>query len=78
MPPSLSQPSQTTTPAAARARLQRLQGERLMAADAGLDPASRYIGHLEAAIAGARTAYVLSAVTEIAALRAAFDGALHG
>jgi hypothetical protein len=77
MPPSLFPPPQTT-PAAARARLARLQAERFMAADAGLDPACRYIGHLEAAIAGARTAYVTSAVGEIAALRAELDGPLHG
>ena len=77
MPPSLSRTPETT-PAHARARLLRLQGERLMAADAGVDPASAYITHLEAAIAGARTAYVTTAVVEIAALRAAFDGPLHG
>jgi hypothetical protein len=77
MPPSLFSPPQPT-PAAARARLTRLQAERFMAAEAGLDPASRYIGHLEAAIAGARTAYTTSAVVEIAALRAGFDGPLRG
>jgi hypothetical protein len=77
MPPLLSQAAQTT-PAAARARLARLQGERFMAAEAGVDPASRYIGHLEAAIADARTAYVTCAVAEIAALRAGFAGPLHG
>ena len=77
MPPSISQ-SPETTPADARARLLRLQGERLMAADAGVDPASAYITHLEAVIAGARTALVTRSVVEIAALRAAFDGPLHG
>lgn len=77
MPPSLSQTPETT-PADARARLLRLQAERLAAADAGVDPASRYIGHLEAAIADAHAAFVTSAVVEIAALRAGFDGPLHG
>ena len=77
MPPSLSQ-SPETTPAGARARLLRLQGERLMAADAGVDPASAYIAHLEAAIAGARTELVTRSVIEIAVLRAGLDGALHG
>ena len=77
MPPSLSQ-SPETTPADARARLLRLQAERLMAADAGVDPGSAYISHLEAAIAGARTALVTRSVIEIAALRAAFDGRLEG
>ena len=77
MPPSLSQ-SPETTPAEARARLLRLQGERLMAADAGVDPASAYMSHLEAAIADARTELVTRSVVEIAALRATFDGALQG
>jgi hypothetical protein len=77
MPPSLSQ-SPETTPADARARLLRLQAERLTATEAGVDPASTYIGRLEAAIASARTDLVLRSVTEIAALRAAFDGAQHG
>jgi hypothetical protein len=77
MPHSLSQ-SPETTPADARARLLRLQGERLMAADAGVDPASAYISHLDAAIAGARADLVTRSVIEIAALRAAFDGTLHG
>ena len=77
MPPSLSQ-SPETTPADARARLLRLQAERLMATEAGVDAASTYVGHLEAAIASARTELVLRSVTEIAALRAAFDGPRHG
>jgi hypothetical protein len=77
MPPSLSRTPETT-PAHARARLLRLQGERLMAADAGVDPASAYIAHLEAAIAGARTDLVTRSVVEIAGLRAAFDGPLEG
>jgi hypothetical protein len=77
MPHSLSQ-SPETTPADARARLLRLQAERLMAAEAGVDPASAYISHLDAAIAGARTALITRSVVEIAALRAAFDGPLRG
>ena len=77
MPPTSSQ-SPETTPAGARARLLRLQGERLMAADAGVDPARAYIGHLEAAIAGAHTELITRSVVEIAALRAGFDGPLHG
>jgi hypothetical protein len=77
MPPSLSQ-SPETTPADARARLLRLQAERLMATEAGVDAASTYVGRLEAAIASARTELILRSVTEIAALRAGFDGPLHG
>ncbi len=77
MPPTHSQ-SPETTPADARARLLRLQAERLVAADAGLDPACAYLGHLEAAIADAHTQLVTRSVVEIAALRAGFDGALQG
>jgi hypothetical protein len=78
MPPSASTQSADTSPADARSRLLRLQAERLEAADAGLDPASRYRRHLDAAIADARTGYVTAAVTEIAALRAALGAALQG
>ena len=77
MPPSLSQTPETT-PADARARLLRLQAERMMATDAGVDPASAYIFHLEAAIDSARTALITRSLVEIAALRAGFDGPLHG
>lgn len=77
MPPAFPQ-SPETTPADARARLLRLQAERLVAADSGLDPACAYVGHLEAAIADAHTALVTRSVIEIAGLRASFDGALHG
>jgi hypothetical protein len=78
MPPSASTQRADTSPADARARLLRLQAERLEAADAGLDPASRYRRHLDAAVADARTAYVTAAVTEIAALRAALGAAPQG
>ena len=77
MPPITPQ-SPETTPADARARLLRLQAERLVAADAGLDPACAYLGHLEAAIADAHTQLVTRSVIEIAALRAGFDGTLQG
>jgi hypothetical protein len=77
MPPTFPQ-SPETTPADARARLLRLQAERLVATDAGLDPACAYLGHLEAAIADAHTELVTRSVVEIAALRASIDGALHG
>jgi hypothetical protein len=77
MPPASFQ-SPETTPADARARLLRLQAERLAAADAGLDPACAYLSHLDAAIADARTQLVTRSVVEIAALRASFDGARHG
>jgi hypothetical protein len=78
MPHSASIQRADTSPADARSRMLRLQAERLEAADAGLDPASRYLQHLDAAVAGARTAYVTAAVTEIAALRAALGAASQG
>jgi hypothetical protein len=78
MPPSASIQSADTSPADARSRLLRLQAERLEAADAGLDPTSRYLQHLDAAVADARTAYVTAAVTEIASLRAALGSAPQG
>jgi hypothetical protein len=78
MPPSASLQRADTSPADARARLLRLQAERHEAAAAGLDPASRYLHHLNAAVADAETAYVTAAVTDVAALRAALGAPLQG
>jgi uncharacterized protein involved in exopolysaccharide biosynthesis len=77
MPRSRSQEVPRTV-AGARARLTRLQAERHEARAGGVDPASRYMEHLDAAVAEARVAYVISAVTEIAALRAELDGVHAG
>jgi hypothetical protein len=62
----------------ARSRLVRLQAERLMAREAGVDPASTYFIRLEAAIACARADVVLRSVVKIAELRAIFSGRLEG
>lgn len=57
----------TTTDA--RARLLRLQAERMTALEAGVQEPSPYMARLCEAIAEARDHYTLSAVVEIAALR---------
>jgi hypothetical protein len=62
----------------ARIELQRLQAERLDAADAGLGANEIYMADLETDIAASRVAYVALAVTEIATLRAELDGPLLG
>jgi hypothetical protein len=77
MPPSVTHRAETT-PADARARLLRLQAERLEVSSAGVSPSAVYLRHLDAAIAVARRQYVVSAVTEIAALRAGLGAPLHG
>jgi hypothetical protein len=53
----------------ARARLIRLQAERLTAVEAGVRDPSPYMTRLSEAIADAREEYTRTAVTEIAALR---------
>jgi hypothetical protein len=53
----------------ARARLIRLQAERLTALEAGVPEPSPYMMRLSEAIAEARDDYALRAVIEIAALR---------
>lgn len=53
----------------ARARLIRLQAERLAALEAGAQEPSPYMARLSDAIARARRDYTLLAVAEIAALR---------
>jgi hypothetical protein len=62
----------------ARIELQRLQAERLDAADAGLGANEIYMADLETDIAASRVAFVALAVTEIATLRAELDGPLLG
>jgi hypothetical protein len=62
----------------ARIELQRLQAERLDAADAGLGANEIYMADLETDIAASRVAFVALAVTEIATLRAELDGPLVG
>jgi hypothetical protein len=62
----------------ARIELQRLQAERLDAADAGLGANEIYMADLETDIAASRVAFVALAVTEIATLRAELGGPLLG
>jgi hypothetical protein len=65
-----------TSSADARSRLLRLQSERFEVSRHASCPT--YLGHLDAAIAGARTTYVTAAVTEIASLRRTLGAALTG
>ncbi len=67
-----------TTAGDARARLRRLQAERIDAAEAGLGHNALYMVALENDIAASRAVYVGLAVTEIATLRAQLGGPLVG
>ena len=62
----------------ARARLIRLQAERLTALEAGAQEPSPYMDRLSEAIAEARDAYTLGAVVEIAALRTDLGSSVVG
>ena len=62
----------------ARARLIRLQAERLTALELGVASPSPYVDRLDAAIEDARTDYVVRAVIEIALLRESLAGAADG
>ena len=70
----------TTAPTAAdrRRHLEGLNAERSAATLAGLGTNREYMGDLEDEIAAEQHAYVATAVTEIATLRALLSGALHG
>ena len=58
----------------ARLELQRLQAERIDAAEAGLGDNDIYMADLDTDIEASRVAYVALAVTEIATLRAELSG----
>jgi hypothetical protein len=62
----------------AKARLIRLQAERMAALEAGVSEPSPYMTRLSAAIADARMEYTMSAVTEIAALHSELSGLVLG
>jgi hypothetical protein len=62
----------------AKARLIRLQAERMAALDAGVQQQSPYLRRLADAIDDARVEYTTSAVTEIAALRSELTGFVVG
>jgi hypothetical protein len=66
----------TTTDA--KARLIRLQAERMTAVEAGVQAPSPYMDRLSDAIAEARTEYTMSAVVEIAALHTDLAGFVNG
>ncbi|MEA2194111.1 MAG: hypothetical protein QOG42_545 [Solirubrobacteraceae bacterium] len=61
-----------------RARLIRLQAERLQALELGIENPSPYIARLESAVAAARVDYVTSAVRELAVLRGELTGVARG
>ena len=73
-------PRWATPPSAAELReeLVQLEGERAIATLHGLDADGRYVHDLEAEVGAARTAYVGTAVVEIALLRAELTGRLQG
>ncbi len=72
-------PTTAESPAAAlKARLDELQRERNFAALNGLLGLKAYRRDLDAEVTAVTAAFVGSAVTEIATLRAEIDGALQG
>lgn len=62
----------------AKARLIRLQAERMQALELGVESPSPYMTRLENAIEGARRDFVMIAVLEIAVLRGSLAGATRG
>ena len=68
----------TQTPADLHARLELLYVERALAEIEGLSTNAHYMADLEDEMAHTRSAYVGAAVTEIATLRGALSGPLHG
>lgn len=62
----------------AKARLIRLQAERMAALEAGAQEPSPYMTRLSDAIEDARVEYTMSALTEIAALRSELTGLTLG
>jgi hypothetical protein len=75
-PYEILQPSATA--ADLRSRIVALELERLEANEAGLGSNATYMDDLERELGEHRNAYVGTAVTEIASLRAQLDGPLVG
>ncbi len=71
-------PSTLSTAAGLAEHLHLLRAERALAAVDGLDADAGYLAELDEEIVLARRAYVVVAVTEIAALRAALGSPLLG
>jgi hypothetical protein len=61
-----------------QSQLHRLQAERTLASADELETTSAYVADLDEEIAATRVAYVATAVTEIATLRAELFGAQLG
>ena len=74
----MSTPTHIENAAELHARLELLYVERALADVEGLSTNAHYMADLENEMAGTRNAYVGSAVTEIALLRAALSGPLEG
>jgi hypothetical protein len=70
--------TQATSASELRLRIAELQDERLAAVESGLGGNATYMSDLDADLARSRAAYVGMAVSEIASLRASFDGPLVG
>lgn len=68
----------TTCAAAVRERIQLLERERATATLAGIAANEHYMADILDEIEATRNAYVGAAVTELASLRAEFDGPLFG
>jgi hypothetical protein len=67
-----------TTATDIRQHLAELEEERLLAREAGLRDDGAYMAELDDEIAATRAAWIGSAVTEIASLRAQLDGPQQG
>ena len=78
IPPMGTSNAHAATAAELRRHLVVLNAERAAADLAGLGENRTYMADLEDEIAAERAAYVGTAVTEIATLRAALSGPLHG
>jgi hypothetical protein len=74
----VSMTTTTTSTSELREDLQLLYIERALAESHGLTNDAAYMADLENDIAAHRNAYVGAAVTEIASLRGALSGPLHG
>ena len=70
--------SQELTALDLRGRLIQLQAERHLALSTGLSDVRSFMADLDEELEATRQLYVLTAVTEIATLRAELFGAQHG
>jgi hypothetical protein len=68
----------TVSAATARAHVVQLEAERALAQDSGIASIGAYRDDLEWELDAWREVYIISAVTELAVLRAELDGRLEG